>query len=279
MARPEGKLKLKGGQELVREPDSLDDDNSARTPSQRLIAPALMELANGNDVDRSRSPDGKQNLYGLTQYWQRSLAAAIFGEPFHCSKDLKTPEQRSAAMSLLAEQVGRKERTLTMVRWSAPQVVVVTELTLRDGKLYAKGKTSSGQPWEMAEERLLPLLASVKAGGPHERPVKTPEEKAEALATVRRHFERGGTQVMLSLGGPENRSGHGVLVTDVVERGGQRYVRFFNPHGTTEELSETDFTERIVSVTFGPLRERQVTPENRPLWNQIYDQPLPSPGA
>jgi hypothetical protein len=66
LASPEGKVTMKNGEELKREviaePD--DDHGPARSQSQRLLAPALMEYGNGSD-DYDPRDDSNQKDYGL----------------------------------------------------------------------------------------------------------------------------------------------------------------------------------------------------------------------
>jgi hypothetical protein len=82
LASPAGEVELASGATLVREPDTVGDDGSGRTVTQRLLAPALMELGNGllpydNAEDRTLLTGS-----GLDGGEQACVAEALFGRPF-----------------------------------------------------------------------------------------------------------------------------------------------------------------------------------------------------
>lgn len=82
LASRTGEVELASGTTLVREPDTVGDDGSGRTVTQRLLAPALMELGNGllpydNAEDRTLLTGAGLDVDGHAR-----VAAALLGRPF-----------------------------------------------------------------------------------------------------------------------------------------------------------------------------------------------------
>lgn len=71
LASPRGQVEMANGDMLVREANTLADDGSNRTVTQRLMAPALMEY--GNDAEYDNVRDGAVGL------WSAELDRAVTG--------------------------------------------------------------------------------------------------------------------------------------------------------------------------------------------------------
>lgn len=107
LASPTGEVELASGTTLVREPDTVGDDGSGRTVTQRLLAPALLELGNGllpydNAEDHTLFAGS-----GLDSGEQACVAEALFGRPFEAVRWISAAEladvlTRSGAPVLLS---------------------------------------------------------------------------------------------------------------------------------------------------------------------------------
>ncbi|PIQ23257.1 hypothetical protein COW36_18825 [bacterium (Candidatus Blackallbacteria) CG17_big_fil_post_rev_8_21_14_2_50_48_46] len=85
LASPSGEVArdhLNGNRGMEREADTLIDDRSGRSLSSRLIQPAFMEYANGDqsyDNQKDRNSDGKSEYSGLDEKGAVRLSEALFG--------------------------------------------------------------------------------------------------------------------------------------------------------------------------------------------------------
>jgi hypothetical protein len=86
LASPEGKVRMANGDLLERKAGTESDDGSGRTPSARLLQPALMEYGNGSlEYDNRRDvnlKNGKLDHTGLFPPETERVAKALFDRPF-----------------------------------------------------------------------------------------------------------------------------------------------------------------------------------------------------
>jgi hypothetical protein len=90
LASPSGAVTMANGDTLTREGNTLADDGSGRTVTQRLLGPALMEYGNGfldYDSERDRSA---LVLPGLNNGGTAAVASALFGREFESYQTLTT---------------------------------------------------------------------------------------------------------------------------------------------------------------------------------------------
>lgn len=112
MSSPEGKVVTKGGDELQRVPGLEQDDGSGRTITQRLLAPALMEYANGrfasydNKSDQHRIAGQDVRKGGLAWFQAESVHETLTGRDF---KQLGKYEARNNGLGTGIEYVGLKQ--------------------------------------------------------------------------------------------------------------------------------------------------------------------------
>ncbi len=99
LASPDGEVELAGGTTLQREPGTEVDDGSGRSQVQRLMAPAFMEMANGDENYNNRTDAGRgawadelDVLY--EQVWGRPMSSEVYGTD-------ATPEEQAAAMETM----------------------------------------------------------------------------------------------------------------------------------------------------------------------------------
>jgi hypothetical protein len=141
LASPKGEVTTAGGDVLEREPGVLDDGTS-RSLSQKLLAPALMELGNAradydNDADEhvGGSLDGKS---GLTAAQADVLLESIYGRDFAFTNTGSAAEKKAGTEFVLEElEAGRD--VLVGLKWgSGGHKVLVTGTETRDGVEYVR---------------------------------------------------------------------------------------------------------------------------------------------
>ncbi len=154
LASPEGEVTTAGGDVLKREPGVIDDGTS-RTMSQKLLAPALMELGNAladydNEEDEhvGGSLDGKS---GLTAAQADVLLESIHGRDFAFQSTSSDAEKKAGTQFVLEELKAGRD-VLVGLKWgTGGHKVLVTGTENRDGVEYVK----IINPW--GRQELIPL--------------------------------------------------------------------------------------------------------------------------
>jgi len=149
LAGPDGEVLLAGGQTLQREPGTEVDDGSGRSQVQRLMAPAFMEMANGDENYTNRTDAGRgawadelDELY--EQIWGRPMSAEVYGTD-------ATPEEQAAAMETMDDVLRAGGMVPMAVEYGTGlHKVLVTGTETIDGEEYVKYIN----PWGR-EERML----------------------------------------------------------------------------------------------------------------------------
>ena len=141
LASPAGEVKTAGGDVLKVEPDALTDDTD-RSLSQRLLAPALMEVGNGrsdydNTEDQHHGPesDGKS---GLTPAQADRVLESLYGKDFAftVTDDAKKKE---AGTQFVLDEVAAGRSVLVGLQWGdGGHKVLVVGTETRDGQEYVK---------------------------------------------------------------------------------------------------------------------------------------------
>lgn len=149
LASTAGEVKTVGGDTLKVEPDALTD-GTTRTLSQRLLAPALMEVANGradynNTIDRS--VDGNNQQLGLTFAQGDRLLESLYGRDFAFSQT-GSAQEKAAGTEYIVGQVKNGESVVAGLTWeSGGHAVLVTGTETRDGQQYV----TITNPWGREE--------------------------------------------------------------------------------------------------------------------------------
>ncbi len=126
---------------LTVEPGALTDDTN-RTLSQRLLAPALMELGNGlsdysNEDDKHHGPE-RDGLSGLTPAQADRILESLYDKDFafQVTDDAK---EKTAGTQFVMDELNAGRSVLVGLDWGGGghKVLVVGSET-RDGKDYVK---------------------------------------------------------------------------------------------------------------------------------------------
>lgn len=154
LASKEGKVELADGKTtLQREKEtSFKDDGSNRSINQRILAPALMEVANlGTEYDDKSGKGAGATSAGLDK-----LNDAIHG------KDMKSAEfgdsQKDNAMSVIDSELARDRNVLTGMRFEEPgkphsfHEVLVTDTSRENGKDYVHFTNPWGDEEKMSRD-------------------------------------------------------------------------------------------------------------------------------
>ncbi|MDP2275939.1 MAG: hypothetical protein Q8N23_19615 [Archangium sp.] len=141
LASPEGKVTTAGGDVLEREPGVIDDGTS-RSMSQKLLAPALMELGNARaDYDNEEdehvggSLDGKS---GLTAAQADVLLESIYGRDFAFTNTGSADEKKAGTEFVLDELKAGRDVLVGLTWGTGGHKVLVTGTETRDGVDYVK---------------------------------------------------------------------------------------------------------------------------------------------
>lgn len=153
LASPAGEVTTAGGDVLKREEGVLEDGTS-RSLSQKLLAPALMELGNGladydNEADEhvGGALDGKS---GLTAAQADAVLESVFGQDF-AFHTTGNAEEKKAGTDFVLEELEAGRDVLVGIKWgTGGHKVLVTGTETRDGVEYLK----IINPW--GREELIP---------------------------------------------------------------------------------------------------------------------------
>lgn len=141
LASPSGEVKTAGGDVLKVEPGALTDDTN-RSLSQRLLAPALMELGNGrsdysNEDDQHHGPES-DGQSGLTAAQADRILESLYDKDF-AFQTTDDAKEKTAGTDFVMDELKAGRSVLVGLDWGdgGHKVLVVGSET-RDGKEYVK---------------------------------------------------------------------------------------------------------------------------------------------
>lgn len=141
LASTAGEVQTAGGDTLKVEPEALTDA-TGRSISQRLLAPALMEVANGRaDYDNTEDQhvgDGIDGQKGLTAAQADVLLESLYGRPFAFHRTESAKEKEAGTDFVLSElEAGRS--VVVGLKWGeGGHKVLAVGTETRDGVEYVK---------------------------------------------------------------------------------------------------------------------------------------------
>ncbi|MBK7861428.1 MAG: hypothetical protein IPJ65_22995 [Archangiaceae bacterium] len=144
LASPDASVTTKGGDTLKVEAGALTDP-SPRSLSQRLLAPALMELGNGTNEnyvdgqDANVDANGKPVGGGLTVEGVDLVLESLYGRDFTFASDLTSPESKAQAIDFIAAEVNHGRSVPVGMAWGegdGGHELLCTGTEERDGELY-----------------------------------------------------------------------------------------------------------------------------------------------
>ena len=153
LASPAGEVTTAGGDVIKREEGVLDD-GTPRALTQKLLAPALMELGDGlADYDNEKDQhvggalDGKS---GLTAAQADVVLESLYGHDF-AFQNTSSAEEKKAGTDFVLSEANAGREVLVAIRWgTGSHKVLVTGSETRDGVEYVK----IINPW--GREELIP---------------------------------------------------------------------------------------------------------------------------
>ncbi|MDP1826742.1 MAG: hypothetical protein Q8L48_25955 [Archangium sp.] len=153
LATPAGEVTTAGGDVLKRE-DGVLEDGTSRSLSQKLLAPALMELGDGladynNEEDKhvGGTLDGKS---GLTAAQADVVLESLYGHDF-AFQTTGSNEEKKAGTDFVLQELDAGRDVLVGIKWGdGGHKVLVTGTETRDGVDYVK----IINPW--GREELIP---------------------------------------------------------------------------------------------------------------------------
>ncbi|MBL8950483.1 MAG: hypothetical protein JNK82_06880 [Myxococcaceae bacterium] len=149
LASPEGTVVLAGGQTMKREPGTARDDGTGRSQVQQLMAPAFMEMANG-DGSYTNSTDAGAGAWANTL---DELYEQVMGRPMseHTYGSDATPEEQAEAMEIMDDVLRAGGMVPMAIEYGGGlHKILVTGTTTIDGQEYV----TYTNPWGR-EERML----------------------------------------------------------------------------------------------------------------------------
>lgn len=141
LASPEGTVTTKGGDVLKRDDTALDDPQRALT--QRLLAPALMELGNGradynNDEDRHYTDGVQSSGSGLTAAQADVILESLYGHDF-AFQSTSSAEEKERGTEFVMNELEAGRSVLVGLKWGdGGHKVLVTGTETRDGVEYVR---------------------------------------------------------------------------------------------------------------------------------------------
>jgi hypothetical protein len=201
LASPDGKVPgslLHGASGMEREADTLQNDRSGRSLSSRLLQPAFMEYANGDenyDNRSDRNSDGKKEYSGLDEKGAVRLNEALFGAGSYVFRFVNAqPDpawqgfvKADTLMHELTTALAQGEPVPVGLRWGeSAHKVLLTEIDSKEDKAFFMNPWGELQvmPLEVFQARIdsasLPKLSNISnqnrsalAGLPGEAQKKT----------------------------------------------------------------------------------------------------------
>lgn len=167
MASPEGKVKLHGGQELVREPGAEAQEAYKRSAPQRLMSPAMMEFANGTeqyDPERDIHLDvnGSETWGGLSPAQVDHLLEGIHGGEFAFADMVYGNDSRDAAWALVEEELQSGNTVMAGIKWrNGGHKVLVTGLETAEGLDWVRIVNPWGQEERLPREGFIAAMRNI----------------------------------------------------------------------------------------------------------------------
>lgn len=149
LATPEGRVTTRGGDALVREAGVFTDGTTRSLP-QKLMSPAVMELANGkqsydNDADRHTGLIIEQ--WGMSPWRADAALESLTGKNHEFALTM-TNGARENAMRTLDSRIERGDSTLSVIWWGdSLHALLVTGSEMRDGVEHVRYQN----PWGVVE--------------------------------------------------------------------------------------------------------------------------------
>ncbi|RKH59641.1 hypothetical protein, partial [Corallococcus llansteffanensis] len=187
LASPEGQVTLADGktviarEELGTDARGIIDD--VRSESQELLAPALMEAANGGDLDYQDGTDthydgdGDKVHKGLTPSESDRLAEAVFGRKYDTMSGIDTSTEEAAAWDLIQERTAEGESVAVGIDWTGgghKVVVTGTGVDEKTGEEYVEYTNPWGRTERMPKDEFLDRLNSVHTRAEEKEPPTLP---------------------------------------------------------------------------------------------------------
>ncbi len=162
LASPEGEVTTLGGDVLRVEEGALGGDR-VRSVSQQLLAPALMELGNGdldysNEEDGNYDENGERRGSGLSARGVDTLLESLYGRD-HAYLSTGTDEEKAAGVDFIESELEAGRDVLIGIDWgTGGHKLLVTGVEERDGERYFRVINPWGQveliPVSEVEDRL-----------------------------------------------------------------------------------------------------------------------------
>lgn len=170
LASPEGEVKLANGDTIRREDGTIGDDGSTRSLAQRLIEPAFMEYANGDDLDYrndlngSYDEDGDRKQGGLYSDQVDRLLQGVFDRKFDNHDGINTDGEREEAWDELVDEVEGEGRDVEVgLHWGdGGHKVLVTDIsTDENGEEYVTYINPWGKTETLPKDEFLARLKNM----------------------------------------------------------------------------------------------------------------------
>jgi hypothetical protein len=167
MASPGGRVTLRGGRELVREPGAESQEIYKRSTPQRLLSPAMMEYANGTeqyDPERDIHLDvnGQETWGGLSPAQVDHLLEGIHGGEFAFADMVYGNDSRDAAWALMEEELQSGNSVVAGIRWrNGGHKVLVTGLETAEGLDWVRIINPWGQEERLPREGFIAALRNI----------------------------------------------------------------------------------------------------------------------
>lgn len=141
LASTAGEVTTAGGDTLKVEPDALTD-STGRSISQRLLAPALMEVANGradyDNTDDRHEGGGIDGQKGLTASQADVLLESLYGRPFAFHRT-ESAREKEAGTDFVLSELGEGRSVVVGLKWGeGGHKVLAVGTETRDGVDYVK---------------------------------------------------------------------------------------------------------------------------------------------
>ena len=167
LASPEGRVRLHGGEELVREPGSETQEAFNRSVPQRLVSPAMMEYADGaeqydNDRDIHLDVTGAETWGGLSPGQVDHLLEGVHGGEFAFADMVYGTDSRDAAWALLEEELQSGNSVIAGIRWrNGGHKVLVTGLESAGGQEWVRIINPWGQEERLPREGFIEAMRNL----------------------------------------------------------------------------------------------------------------------
>jgi hypothetical protein len=171
LASPEAQVTLADGKTVIQREQLGTFKEDIRSESQELLAPALMEAANGSGLDYQ---DGTDSHYdengdyvhkGLNATESDRLAEAVFARPYDTMPNIDTPEEQAEAWERIQEHTANGETVAVGMSWGpneAHKVVVTgTGVNPKTGEEYVEYTNPWGRTERMPKDEFLDRVNSI----------------------------------------------------------------------------------------------------------------------